>query len=338
MNIKLLSTLSLLGFASLCQTNLHAEYVLSNDPFDFWSSDGWEVITDADGATTPGSGGQAFDTEYLYYKYNESTNEISVGLQTGFDIIDGRLDYNNHAYYAGDLALSFDGVGANDTNSSNNSTNSDAYSATYEYAIDFGLQTKTYNYGIIEASGADDYNNDGDLNDSMTINYSQTSDRTFSEGDNNDGVDQAGLYAVSEWNNDIYYTSSSPFAMDEGTLLQSIAFTNTGLSNGDISSNPGTNSYGGGFSDGTNNSGTDASYFRVVTFSLDNIVDLASNFTVDAHWTMSCGNDFINGNESYAASNPSNPVPEPSILALFSMGFLSMGLIAYRRRKYKFTA
>ncbi len=72
----------------------------------------------------PGSGGQDFDAEYLYYKLVGNT--LSIGLQTGFDIDDGHL-FTDRNYYSGDIALSFDGT------------------SNYTHAIDFGLYTEDYN-------------------------------------------------------------------------------------------------------------------------------------------------------------------------------------------------
>ena len=53
----------------------------------------------------PGWGGQSFDAEYIFYRLDGNT--LSVGLQTGFDILDGHVNYSGRDYYAGDLALSF---------------------------------------------------------------------------------------------------------------------------------------------------------------------------------------------------------------------------------------
>ncbi len=93
----------------------------------------WTVMTDdnaVDGGveTTPGGGGHLFDAEYLFYKLD--SGQLSIGLQTGFNVVDGVQEYKSKYYYAGDLALSFDGA-----------------VDIYEYAFDFGLYTEGYTVG-----------------------------------------------------------------------------------------------------------------------------------------------------------------------------------------------
>ena len=100
-------------------------------PISVFQGDGWVQFADDDGVgnrgyVNPGWGGQLFDAEYLFYKKTGST--LSIGLQTGFNVQTGKVQTStNHNYYAGDLALSFDG---------------DA--SAYEYAFDFGLETHPY--------------------------------------------------------------------------------------------------------------------------------------------------------------------------------------------------
>ena len=327
----------------LLSTALIAPYAVAQVPldaspetraFNFFtdSNNGWseatvythgELNTDGgpDGVIAPGGGGQSFDTEYLFFRYNEGTSaddkgSLSIGLQAGFDLLRNRK--GSSGYYGGDLALSFDGIGLNDLDRNNDSSfhndynsYSDEYSGTYEYAVDFGKVTK---------NAKDKYVKDG------------------SDTSGTDGKDAAGLYRVTDWDNTISNASSSPFAMDDGTLKQQLSFSeNSYWQYSTNLSDPGLNSSGKGFTDGDNNNqNTDGTYYRIVTFDLKHIDGLSENFTIDAHWTMSCGNDAINGQFYVERGNSGgNPVPEPSAIALMAIGSLSLGFAGYRRRKFK---
>ena len=225
--------------------------------WDGWTqfADGEETSsTNTNTAVGPGYGGQLFDAEYLFYKLDTVNNTLSVGLQAGFNLVTGTVTVGGHPYYAGDLALSFDG------NTSN-----------YEYAVDFGLLTKDYNLNKVDAGTGT-------------------------------GIDGAGLYSVSAWNNGVYggFTVSNPFAMDAGSLVAGI-----------------NNASGSGTADGV------TSYYRQVTFDLSGL-GLGDSYQVDAHWTMSCGNDNINGSFN---------VQEPSTLFLLGLGLLGLGLVRMRKVK-----
>ncbi len=136
-----------------------------------------------DNKVYPGYGGQGFDAEYLFYKLDGDI--LSLGLQTGFDIVDGKYRYYGRKYFAGDLALSFDGPSF------------DSATDVYSHAVDFGLKTKDYFGHKVAAVGG------------------------YHNGDNSNATDIAGLYSVTDWNNHIIlpdHATSNPFAMDGGFL------------------------------------------------------------------------------------------------------------------------
>ncbi len=230
--------------------------IASATVLDKFTTDGWIQFANDDGVYTngfvdPGWGGQDFDAEYLYYKL--AGNKLSIGLQSGFDLNSGLVVSGGRNYYAGDLALSFDG----------DTTLGDA--STYEFAFDFGLLTKDYDQNFV--------------------------------GDPTDGIDDSGLYQVTAWNENIHFDLSNPFAMEQGSLA----------------------------TNGETLAGQDGdSYWRTVSFDTSSLSDFAG---FDAHWTMSCGNDAIDGHAAPA------PVPEPATMLLFSTGLA--GLAGFTRKRKK---
>lgn len=236
-------------------------------PLPLWSSDGWTAMTLAtpgeDGQVGPGGGGQAFDAEGLYFKQSGTT--LSIGLQAGFDLIDGHVNTSPspYDYYAGDLALSFDGNAVAGT------------SSTFEYGVDFGLLTKDYQLDLVDMGSGT-------------------------------GIDGAGFYSVSAWNDDVYsgHSSATPFAIDSGSLISALT----------------DNSSGSGVVGGA------TSYYRTVTFDLSSL-GLTGSTDLDVHWTMNCGNDFIDGSTTLTS------VSEPSIISLMMLSMLMMGWTGRRRKQ-----
>lgn len=120
-------------------------------------------------------------------------------------------------------------------------------------------------------------------------------------------TDAAGLYRVTTWNNDIHFNQSAPYAMDAGSLVVAANATN--------------------FVEGTGTLAGNLSYYNIFTFDLGSITGLGQSFGFDAHWTMSCGNDEIEGGAQITK------VSEPGSILLLGLGLL--GLVATRRRLAK---
>ncbi len=209
------------------------------------------------GRVNPGRGGQGFDAEYLFYKLDGAT--LSLGLQTGFDISDGKYSTGGKDYWSGDMFLTINGN---------------------DYALDYGFaETKDY-YGV-------------------TIGGQP---------------DTAGLYEKVVAGGTMFYPSGS-FAMASGDLLTDINFQ-------DI-----TEGSGSALTPITTD-GSDLSYYRQVSFDVTSFLLGNGSLSVDAHWTMSCGNDAINGSFH-------QPVPEPGTIALLGIGLAGLVGVEKRRRRKK---
>ncbi len=298
MNFK--STLSLIAISAFMASSVNASDIHENT-----YNTAFDIFTDAANGWTEVANddgileGRGKQAYDTEYLFTKQTGSLlSIGLQTGFDLSDNR----HKDIYGGDIALRF-------TNSDNSilgpvASNGDGYN----FAIDFGKRTKDQDGNKLNANAG------------------------------SNGYDAAGLYSVSQWNNNItFQDEAAPFAMDEGTIISGL--TENILGEGETKKfYHNNNAEGSGYNPGSSTHNKRYSYYRIVTFDLSTISGLSQNFTVDAHWTMSCGNDHIN--TGFNASLPGGggsspkPVPEPSIIALFGLGMI--GLFAssgIRRRK-----
>lgn len=229
---------------------------------------------DFSGQVFPGHGGQHFDAEHLFYKIEGSI--LSIGLQSGFDLVDGHFAQGSRDYYSGDLALSFDGVLTDDgTNTAGE------IAASYEYGIDFGLFTADYDDGS------------GDEEDPVDTGSGTGIDAAGVYGSGGDGAIHWNTDMVNSWDEE-----SAPFALDGGTLLSGLTANVAGQ--------------------------VGNSYYRYVSFDLNNLGYGNDDIWLTVHWTMSCGNDNMNGTIHHS-------VPEPMTLSLLCLGLAGLGFM--RRRK-----
>jgi hypothetical protein len=194
------------------------------------------------GYLDPGYGGQAFDVEYLGLYHN--SDKLYFGLQTGFDLSDGIVNYNGLDYYAGDFGLDVDG---------------DSY---YDYALDFTVAGNSATFNLVNMS---------------TASW--------------EDVDYAAHAAANPFQAD--YNPSDVIASFSGMY-------------------------------GTTFDTTDGGTSHVIEgyFDLGLLSAYIAGEDITLHWTMSCGNDFLN--------QTSRSVPEPSTFLLMGMGLIGFAVVGRR--------
>lgn len=177
----------------------------------------------------------------------------------------------------------------------------------------FGLQTgfnlaSGVNYGGTHYSPGDfalDVNNDGVYD--YAIRFTITS-----------GVPSFTLEKVSTWQKGMYSTKYPQFAVSDpyryatGTAVSTVF----------------TGAYGSGVFSNNKDGGT--SYVLEGSFDLSSLA-LYSGGAITLHWTMSCGNDYLN----VTATPPPTPVPEPSTMLLIGSGLISWGAWGVVKRRKK---
>ena len=114
------------------------------------------------------------------------------------------------------------------------------------------------------------------------------------------------LYQVSSWNSTEYFSAGNPFTMASGTLQSATFEAAYGTTIDTVNNGP--------------------SYILEGSLDLSDLA-LYSGGPITLHWTMSCGNDYLNH-----TSSPSN-VPEPSTLVLLGSGLTMASAWGFWRKR-----
>ncbi len=130
--------------------------------------------------------------------------------------------------------------------------------------------------------------------------------------DNSVGFELFDMRTTGAWEDVLYpaHSAANPWRMDPSDKGTSLG------------------TFSGFFGSAIDHFGND-SYVLEGAFDLTQVTGLTLadfNATSVLHWTMACGNDYLN-------SNPTAPVPEPATTLLFSVGVAGFATVVRRRKK-----
>lgn len=244
---------------------LHENYNAKD--LDEWTTgsggDRVEHFVNGDGKVVYYPRAQNFDAEFLGIFIDN--NKLYVGLQTGFDLADGK-DYRGGHYSPGDIALDFGADGSYEAGFRFDFNNNDELTSARFFSLtgtEDWLQPSVGSHGV-----ASPYKLDGDPDSFVELI----------------GADYA--YTHKKFNSNYHeYTLEAAVNLSDLTAKLGTVFTEQNK--------------------------------------------------VNVHWTMSCGNDYLDVTTAYTP-NPggggSNPVPEPSTFILFGIGLLGIGAFGREER------